>query len=429
MKIFFDMVGCRLNQAEIEQMSREFRQEGHTIVATMDDADTVVVNTCSVTTQAASDSRQKIRRSGAHGKDVVVTGCWSTMEPAKAMLIPGVIQVVSNDNKDDLVRSYLSQRSDQAKNAIDAEPIARMPLPGLRQRTRAFIKVQDGCDNNCTFCITNIARGKSISRPFTQILADIHSAENGGTKEIVLTGVHLGSWGQELEKPTHLTKLLGIILTETSIPRIRLSSLEPWDLDEKFLSLWQNPRLCKHLHLPLQAGSDATLRRMLRKTTTSSFRDLVSTARMIIPDVAITTDLICGFPGETDEEFEQSRLFVQEMAFSGGHVFSYSEREGTPAIRIKAKVPHQVRKERNAVLQEILKKSETTFFEENLSKTASVLWEATNVRSENGWRMSGLSSNYIKVTTDASSYLWNQIDEVRLDSLEKQGMSGTILNR
>lgn len=427
MKIFFDMVGCRLNQAEIEQMALEFRKHGHSIVSNVDDADSVIVNTCSVTTQAASDSRQKIRRAGVNGKEVVVTGCWSTLEPEKALELPGVMQVVPNNQKDMLVHGYLSRMSGQSLPLFDTEPISRAPLPGLRQRTRAFIKVQDGCDNICTFCITTIARGKSISRSSRDILNDIHAAESGGTKEIVLTGVHLGSWGQEYNTPSHLTKLLEIILKETSIPRIRLSSLEPWDLDETFLSLWQDPRLCKHLHLPLQSGSDSVLKRMLRKTTTTSFRELVSNARKIIPGVAITTDLIVGFPGETEEEFEAGQQFVREMEFTGGHVFTYSEREGTAAVRIKGKVPHTLRKERNSILQDILRRSETKFLEANLGATATVLWEASNVRTAKGWKMCGLSSNYIKVTAEASEHLWNEMDQVLLEDVVGNGISGRIL--
>ena len=199
------------------------------------------------------------------------------------------------------------------QESFDLEPIARKPLPGLHRRTRAFIKVQDGCDNHCTFCVTTIARGEGRSRSVADVILDIQSALEGGTKEIVLTGVHLGSWGQD--SGNHLRDLVKAILRETDAPRLRLSSLEPWDLDADFFSLWADKRLMPHLHLPLQSGCDSTLRRMARKTTPQSFRELVSAARAVMPEVAITTDIIAGFPGETDDEFAESLAVCKRDEF------------------------------------------------------------------------------------------------------------------
>ena len=428
MKVYFDMVGCRLNQAEIEKMSLEFRQAGHEIVGQAENADLVVVNTCSVTTQAASDSRQKIRRYGqGEGKEVVVTGCWSTIEPAAASGIKNVIKVVPNQEKDHLVRQVLQQKNIPLQDLFESEPLERGHLPGLRQRTRAFIKVQDGCDNRCTFCITRIARGQGVSRPAKEVISEINAAAEGGSNEVVLTGVHLGSWGQDLPSRSHLGDLLKLILANTSIPRIRLSSLEPWDLDGEFFTLWENKRLCQHLHLPLQAGSDATLRRMLRNTNTANFRSLVQQARQTIPNLSITTDLIAGFPGESETEFTETLAFVEEMAFSGGHVFTYSERAGTPAARIRDQVPHHIRKERNGALQKVIKKSANDFVISQIGQVGQVLWEASQVRTEKGWRMSGLTSNYIRVFTHTPQHLWNQIDQVRLCHHIEDGAEGVIL--
>ena len=429
MNVFFDMVGCRLNQAEIEKMGMEFRQAGHTVVANATEADLVVVNTCSVTQQAASDSRQKIRRYAADQKiEVIATGCWSTLEPANAQTLGQRISVIHNQDKDSLVANYLRQQPAQSTDHLfDKEPLERLAVAGLRQKTRAFIKVQDGCDNRCTFCITTIARGNGISVDAKSVINEINAAWLAGSKEVVLTGVHLGSWGQDLTQPLHLANLLDMIIAETDVPRIRLSSLEPWDLNEQFFIRWSNPRLCRHLHLPLQSGSDATLRRMLRKTSRASFRQLTEQARKNISGLSITTDLIAGFPGETDKEFNETLAFVEEMQFSGGHVFTYSEREGTPAARIRQTVPYPIRKDRNKQLQAVIHQSAEEFKASQIGQQAEVLWEASNVRTEDGWLMSGLTSNYIKVFAHARRYLWNQIDAVQLSGIHAEGMLGNIL--
>ncbi len=276
MKIYLDTIGCRLNQSEIESMARQFRLAGHEIVASPEQAEMAVVNTCAVTNDAASVSRSKIRQIGRAGVDeIIATGCWATLQPKEASVLPNVLHVVSNAQKDNLVAQTLNlDPSSLILHPFDIEPISRRPLPGLHRRTRAFIKVQDGCDNHCTFCITTVARGDGRSRPIADVILDIQSALSGGTKEIVLTGVHLGSWGQDFGK--HLRDLIKTILCETDTPRLRLSSLEPWDLSADFFSLWDDPRLMPHLHLPLQSGCESTLKRMARKTTPESFRALLS---------------------------------------------------------------------------------------------------------------------------------------------------------
>jgi threonylcarbamoyladenosine tRNA methylthiotransferase MtaB len=274
MKIYLDSIGCRLNQSEIENYARQFRAAGHTLVPTPGEADLAVINTCTVTNAADSDSRGKIRKAVQAGtEEIVVTGCWSTQNPEIASTFPGVSQVVPNVEKDHLVSQLLQIPEEN----FELEPLSRELIPGARLRTRAFIKVQDGCDNRCTFCITTIARGHGRSRPAADILSDVQAAVNSETpsassaKEIILTGVHLGSWGQDFSNPLHLSNLVKIILQETDVPRLRLSSLEPWDLDAEFFSLWEDPRLCRHLHLPLQSGSAGVLRRMARKTIPDSY--------------------------------------------------------------------------------------------------------------------------------------------------------------
>jgi threonylcarbamoyladenosine tRNA methylthiotransferase MtaB len=403
-------------------MARQFRMAGHEIVAAAESADMAVVNTCAVTTQAASDSRSKIRNIARAGVDeIVATGCWTTLQPKEAASLPNVLRVVPNDQKDFLVADALNIE----RSAFDLEPIERSPIPGLHRRTRAFIKVQDGCDNKCTFCITTVARGEGRSRPLADVIADINSALAGDSKEIVLTGVHLGSWGQEMGH--HLRDLVKAILRETDVKRLRLSSLEPWDLNADFFSLWKDKRLMSHLHLPLQSGSESTLRRMARKTTPASFRELVNAARTVMPEVAITTDIIAGFPGETEEEFAETLDFVKEIKFTGGHVFSYSARPGTGAARMKGQVKPELRKKRNHILQEAIEESAKIYREKFIGRKMSVLWESTTEYGEYGWRLEGWTGNYLRVSANAPSPRWNEVDEVELQEVDGGLIKGLIL--
>lgn len=424
MKIYLDTIGCRLNQSEIETMARQFRAAGHEIVASARDADVAVVNTCAVTSEAAADSRQKIRAAARLGADgVIVTGCWATLQPTEAASLPNVLKVVSNSEKENLVAQFHSTFGIQ-NSEFDREPLSRQPLPGLHRRTRAFIKVQDGCDNACTFCITTVARGEARSRPLAAVIDDVQFALAGGTKEIVLTGVHLGSWGQE--RGRHLRELVKAILTETDTPRLRLSSLEPWDLDADFFRLWENRRLLPHLHLPLQSGSESTLRRMARKTTPASFRQLAAAARECIPDVAITTDVIAGFPGETEQEFAETLEFVREMEFAGGHVFTYSPRPGTAAAKMKGQIRPEVRKKRNQILREVFEESAKAYRQKFIGRKASVLWESVSGLDERGWQLEGLTGNYLRVRAAAPSPRWNEVDTVELMALEGEVLQGLL---
>jgi len=431
MKIYLDTIGCRLNQSEIESMAMQFRLAGHEIVALPDQADMAVVNTCAVTNSAAADSRSHIRNIARAGvEQIIPTGCWATLQPKEAATLPNVIKVIPNNQKDYLVETLTPNPSSLVPVLYELEPISRQPLPGIHRRTRAFIKVQDGCDNHCTFCITTIARGEGHSRPLADVLLDIQAALNGGTKEIVLTGVHLGSWGQDFGK--HLKDLIQAILRETDVPRLRLSSLEPWDLEAEFFSLWDpsssSGRLMPHLHLPLQSGCESTLKRMARKTTPQSFRELVAAARQVMPEVAITTDIIAGFPGETEAEFAKSMDFVQEMDFAGGHVFTYSPRPGTGAARMKGQIRPEVRKKRNHILREALDESEKSYREKFIGRRMSVLWESTSELDEWGWQMEGLTGNYLRVKASASSPRWNEIDPVAIQGIQVDGLRGVILN-
>jgi len=426
MKIYLDSIGCRLNQSEIEKMGQQFRQSGHQLTDDPSQADAVIVNTCAVTSKAASDSRGKIRKAFREGcQEIIVTGCWSNIEPNKAATLPGVHNVVLNDDKDFLVRNYLSLTPEVFERMNTADTTIRHPLPGKHQRTRAFIKAQDGCDNFCTYCVTRIARGKARSMPLKQILHDVHVAENGAVKEVVLTGVQLASWGLDFAPPAKINDLVSAVLEKTTIPRLRLSSLEPWDLDEAFFQLFSKPRLCQHLHLPLQSGAEKTLKQMARKITASEFRQLVHWARETAPQIALTTDIIVGFPGESDLDFEESLAFVREMNFAGGHVFSCSPRAGTPAANYQGQIPQAVKKERNARMRAVLSETEETYQRQFLNTTVSVLWESATPQG-NQWQLSGLTANYLRVRALHPENRWNQIDSVILKTLENAQFMGDI---
>jgi threonylcarbamoyladenosine tRNA methylthiotransferase MtaB len=424
MKIYVDSIGCRLNQSEIEKFAAQFRAAGHIVVDSAADADIVLINTCTVTVEAASDSRQKIRQASRAGvTQIAVTGCWSTLEPAAAAALQGVKWVIPNIDKKNLVSEVLKQPLEE----MDLEPIARQPLPGIHRRTRAFIKTQDGCDNHCTFCITRIARGAGRSQSEEEVLVDVHSALAGGSREVVLTGVHLGSWGQEMQPARHLKDLVQAILEKSEPQRLRLSSLEPWDLNSAFFDLWQDGRMCRHLHLPLQSGCASTLRRMARKVTPESFAALVDQARGASPSMAITTDVIVGFPGETDTEFIESLDFVRQMAFAGGHVFSYSPRPGTPAVNLPNPVPSKVARERSAAMRGVLAESAQAFRQRFIGQRMEVLWEGASTYNTQGWLMEGLTDNYLRVTVWSKENLWNEFSQVELKEVQAEGLFGEIV--
>ena len=283
MKVHLRMVGCRLNQSEIDTMARQFNALGHEIVDSPAEADHFVINTCAVTNEATKTSRKLIRdfhRANPTG-ETTVTGCYAQIAPRDIGRLPGVRRVVDNASKSHLV----SQITGQWIDIFDSEPLERQAPLG---RTRAFVKVQDGCENACTFCITTIARGAGRSRAIGEVVREVNYLHRAGHQEAVLTGVHLGSYGYDLGDRDGLTHLVRSLLHETDIPRTRLSSLEPWDLAPGFFSLWQDRRLCRHLHLPLQSGCDATLKRMRRHTSQQQFRKLVQSARASIPALRVT---------------------------------------------------------------------------------------------------------------------------------------------
>lgn len=417
LNIHLKALGCRLNEAELEGWALEFQQAGHTLVTEPQGADLTVLNTCAVTHEAVRKSRKtinRLRRENPTGK-MVVTGCFvATGESGNATDL-GVDMLVDNKSKDQLVKRV----NDQWQIPIMPEG-ATLPTESAlfaRNRQRAFIKIQDGCRYRCSYCIVTIARGDEQSRSITDICEQINQLHLSGVQEVVLTGVHVGGYGSDIN--TNLSTLVKQILAETSIPRIRFASVEPWDLGDNFFTLFENPRLMPHMHLPIQSGSDTVLRRMSRRCHTSEFIALVEQARLAYPQFNITTDVIVGFPGETDSEWSQTVDFVNSVTFGHIHIFSYSPRAGTKAAGMPDPVNNQTKKNRSRQLHEIAKSHKQQFMQSQLNAQASVLWEGASA-SHPDLRF-GYTENYTRVAVaHAGSQISNSITSCKLASLDTQ---------
>jgi len=414
-KVYVTALGCKLNQSEAESWARGLAAAGFEIVGDPASADLSIVNTCTVTHVAAGKSRQRVRQCARANPQaqVVVSGCYAEISPAQATRLPGVCWVAGTADKERLIETICASFG----LAPPAGPVATQRPPGAH--TRAFVKIQDGCDNACTYCIVRIARGPQRSRPSQDILDEIMARQAEGYQEVVLTGVHIGAYGRD--RGGTLAGLVRQVLERTGFPRLRLSSIEPWDLTSELLALWENARLCRHLHLPLQSGCDATLRRMNRRYTTAQYSELLAAARRTIPDLAVTTDVIVGFPGENQFEFKASAEFVERMAFARLHVFPFSARQGTAAAGMPARVSARVKKERAARMADIGRRCAVAFQSNFLGRTMSVLWE-----TRRSGRWNGLTDNYIRVWADSSNPLSNRICPARLTEVIQGGMRGEL---
>jgi threonylcarbamoyladenosine tRNA methylthiotransferase MtaB len=400
-------------------VARELKAAGHAIVSRPEEADIIVVNTCAVTAQAESKTRHAIRSVHRDNPDaqVAVLGCYATLRPEASEGFPGVSWVIRNCEKEHTVDALAATHSSFS---------GRQSTDGCVDtlRTRAFVKVQDGCDNHCTYCIVRSLRGPSRSRPLDSVIRELRRLVNeAGCREAVLTGASLGAYGRDLGLPDGLRTVVQTILSETDLARLRLSSIEPWDIDEAFFDLWNNPRLCRQIHLPLQSGCDATLRRMGRPITSERFGHLVKSARDTIPDVAITTDVLVGFPGESEEAFWESHEFVRDMAFAKLHVFPFSPRPGTPAVKLKKPVPPRVREERAGIMRKLGTEQRRRFQRRFLDRELDVLWE----KQWKDGRWTGWTDNYIRVAAPADGDLGNRILQARLLSLENGCVEGEVI--
>jgi threonylcarbamoyladenosine tRNA methylthiotransferase MtaB len=431
MRVYVDSLGCKLNQSEMDALASRLIRRGHQVVTSPDEAELCVLNTCAVTHVAAQKSRQVLRRlHRANPKAcLVATGCYAELTPADLHSLPGVELVVGNQDKEQLETLIgAGLAGDRAVVDVMSDPLFPSSNSRPRGRTRALVKIQDGCDNACTYCVIRVARGPQRSCPPDQVLAEVRAKLRAGHQEVVLTGVHIGAYGRDggiADPDLDLWALVARILAEIKVPRLRLSSIEPWDLSERAFRLWDEPRLCRHLHLPLQSGCDATLQRMARRYTAAEFAALVAAARAAIPDLAVTTDVIVGFPGETNADFAESLAFVRTMGFARVHVFPYSLRAGTPAAALPNQVPSPVKAERARAMRAASAASARAFCQRFVGRSVRVLWESSQ-RGQAGSVWSGLTDNYLRVQAVSSGNLANTITSTRLVAVTRNGLQGQV---
>ncbi len=405
--------GCKLNQADSQSLVRQFREAGYTVVDPASSADIIVLNSCTVTATADSKARQFLRAARRRSPDAVVvaTGCYAQRAPAELEKLDAVSLVLGNTAKVGLVEAAHRALTEQ-----QSQLPATLFAPAERQsagRTRAMVKIQEGCDQVCAYCIVPKVRGRERSLPAESIVAEInrHSAE--GCREVALTGTQLGSYGFDLQG-LDLVGLLERILAETSVERLRVSSLQAHEITKQLLDLWGDTRLLGHFHIPLQSGSDRILSRMRRRYDTTQFRAAVDLVRGRFPDAGITTDFIGGFPGEAADDFRSSRNFAAEMRFSDIHVFPYSPRPGTSAFHFGEQIPEPQKRERMGEMLALSAECRLQFQESQLGTIRPVLWEQSS--KSGSW--TGLTDNYLRVRTSAESDLANRIISARLTGID-----------
>ena len=418
-----------MNQADADEWTRGFRELGYEIVPFDAVADAYVVNTCTVTHVADRKSRQVLRQARRLNPAalVVATGCYASIAPDELARVVGVDLVVGGADKLRLV-----QVVHEALEGADEQPGETLggELRRFAGRTRAFVKIGDGCDKFCAFCIVPYARGRARSLPFDEAMDKVAAVALEGYREIVLTAVHMGTYGQDLQPPRTLGELIEAALERTPVERLRLSSIEPEDFDIPILDLWrEHPgRLCRHFHLALDSGSDATLSRMRRRYTPRQFSDLVATIRAVVPGAGITTDVMTGFPGESAAEHEESRAFVEDVGFSQIHVFKYSPRRRTAAAKHPDQVPEEVKRQRTEEMLRVAADSARRFRSALVGQALDVLFEQRaddEERSASVWE--GLADNYVRVFAPSPTPLANEFRPVRVVGPHPNGVIGEVV--
>ncbi len=436
-------LGCKVNQYDTQAMQEVMLRNGYTIVAEHDPADLCIINTCTVTNTADQKARQVIRRAIRRNPDteVLVTGCYAESDRDAIAAIPGVSLVFGNREKADL-QKYLdivheSWKEKDCSPLLQIDPVHHdavrehanfsMSVSEAGKHTRALIKVQDGCSAFCTYCIIPYVRGRMTSRPLSDIVREAKQIAANGYKEIVITGVHLGAYGLDNGRQQTIADILEHIHPINGIERIRFSSIEamnfPPDLVDRMAAL---PKCMPHFHLPLQAGSNKILRQMRRRYTTEQFSRLVEKLRASFPDVGVTTDVMVGFPGETDADFEDSLRFVEATGFSQLHVFRYSPRRGTPAADYPDHVPPHVSADRSKATIRLGKRLEIEFRKQMLGKTMNVLVEES-CEGPAG-HLAGFTDNYLRVLLDVPDSAVNRILPVKLVALEGEFIRAEAAN-
>jgi threonylcarbamoyladenosine tRNA methylthiotransferase MtaB len=414
--ISYHTLGCKVNQYETEKIREALEAAGFKTVPFGSRADVCVINTCSVTHVADGKSRSAIRRALKANPDayIVVTGCYSELEPSHVRAIEGVDLVARNDEKESIPERIAARLAEGNHTATSPRHSA---LP--RVRTRAIVKVQDGCDQFCAYCIVPHARPGKRSRPMEDALAEIRSLAEFGYREIVLTGIRLGSYA---DGESRLPELIRAVADVEGVERIRLSSIEPWEVDDALLDAVAHPKVCRHLHIPLQSGDDAVLERMGRPYSRARYMDIITRVRERIPGIGITTDVIAGFPGETEAEFENTCGVVEEAAFSRLHVFRYSPRKRTRAAEMTGQVDASTKKARADRLSEMGALAVRRFAESMVGLVVEVLVErqSRHIRSD-GNHLTGFADNYVEVTFPGDASLVGSVARVRIVGVDQHG--------
>ena len=410
--------GCKLNQADSQQLARQFQEAGFVLIQSSAQADVVVLNSCTVTANADSKARSYLRRTRRANPNalVVATGCYAERARDDLLGMDEVSLVLDNRNKQHLVATVAANlninlpvgSSDSSRNT-NSRPLELL-------RTRAMVKIQEGCNQVCSYCIVPKVRGRERSVPAQEIIDEINTRSTTGRREVVLTGTQLGTYGFDLPG-TNLTELIRKVLAETTVDRLRISSLQPQEITPELLNLWENPRLCPHFHIPLQTGCDTMLRSMRRRYNTTQFADTVELIRSKILDAGVTTDIIVGFPGEGAREFAESYTFAESMNFSDMHVFPYSIRPGTTAAHLCNHVDDGIKKERTGEMLELATMKMRQFRLGSLQQVRPVLWNINRI-GEPSEEWVGLTDNYLQVRTQQTDDLANTITKVRLTSLD-----------
>jgi threonylcarbamoyladenosine tRNA methylthiotransferase MtaB len=402
MKVAFATLGCRVNQYESEAMTEKFIREGYEIVKFEEYADVYVINTCTVTNMGDKKSRQIIGRARRINEEgvIAVVGCYSQIAPEEVASIEGVDVVLGTRNKGEIVY-WVNRAIDEKKKIIQVNAVLENNVfEDYQDRTRAFLKIQDGCNRFCSYCLIPYARGSVCSKESSKVLQEVKELSKHGFKEIILSGIHIASYGSDLKENISLVEIMEEIEKIDGIDRVRIGSIDPTFFTEGVIDRITNlKKLCPHFHLSLQSGCDATLKRMNRRYNTEEYRTIVSELRKRIEDVSITTDVIVGFPGETEEEFTQTFEFLKELKLSKTHIFKYSPRKGTKAAELKDDVNGKVKDQRSALLMELNRINEKTFINRFIGREMYVLYEQKSPDSEKVYE--GYTINYIKVISES----------------------------
>jgi len=432
MRIAFVTVGCRLNQFETDALRGKAQAEGHQIVPFDSMAETYVINTCTITAEADADSRQLVRQALRRNPSalVAVTGCYAQAAPEVVAAIPGVDLVLGNAEKPQLLAHIQGARKNGGAQVLVGAVAGRRQVmddygPGIDpDRTRAFLKVQNGCNYRCSFCIVPEVRGANRSQRPERILEEIRRLHAAGFPEVVLTGIHLGTYGRDLTLPTSLFELCRRIADLDAAPRIRLSSLDPHEVKPDLIRLLAgSPRFCRHLHLPLQSGDERILRRMRRGHTAAQFHELVERLVTEVPGIAVSGDVIVGFPGEDDRAFQDTTDLLEALPIAGMHVFSYSRRPGTDAAGYADQVPKAVKAERSRILRSLVARKAQAFRRQFLGETLEVV---VLHRDGPDGLLEGLSDNYIRVWFPGDPGLRGAVTRVRVEQVTGRGLLGSL---